>query len=239
MTRLPSRFRPLLLLLGLMLGLSACAPPAVVFLNAKYAAAHVQRVALIDFEDYPNMAGSGKIVGGIFEKYLLLGNYSLVDSAQVAAVMEKQSMEPSANMDPQEIQALGKLLGVDALVFGQLTDYSDTSDRTVVVDMPQEQSQPVFGQVVTVHRNQDGEVKTVQDVVTGYTSTSTDTPVQQTETVYAHVGVSVRLVDVDTGELLWSASSSSIGAHLNDAAESVSAQLMRTVFSKVKGQSGN
>jgi hypothetical protein len=236
----PLSYGRFLALAGLILSFSACAPPAVVFLNARYQAAHVQRVALIGFEDYPGMAGSGKIVGGIFEKYLLLGNYSLVDQRQVAAVLEKQSLDPGANMDAQEIQSLGKLLGVDALVFGQVTGYSDSSDRTVVVDMPLEQTQPIFGQVITVQHSHHGEeVKTVQDVVTGYSSTTTDTPVQQTETVYAHVGLSVRLIDANSGDLLWSASSSGIGGHLNEAAENVSSQVMKTVFEKVKKEDGN
>jgi hypothetical protein len=221
-------------LLALMLALSACVPPAIVFLNPHYDAQKVKRVALIDLEDFPAMQGSGKIAAGLFEKYLFLGGYSIVESQQVDATLQKLSIPEGASLDLPSLQALGDALGVDALVFGRLTDYSDSSDKTVIVDMPLEQSAPIYGKVVTVQRGPDGLVKTEQDVVTGYSNTSTDTPVQQTETVYAHVGMTMRLVDAHTGDILWSASTSGSGAHLNDATEAASAQIMRSVVAQLK-----
>ncbi len=92
----------------------------------------------------------------------------------------------------------------------------------------------IYGRVVTVQHGPDGIIKTEQDVVTGYSSTVSDAPVQQTETVYAHVGMSLRLVDAHSGEVLWSASASGTGQHLNDATEAASAQIMRAVTAKLK-----
>jgi hypothetical protein len=224
----------LLAVLSLALGLSACVPPAIVFLNPHYDPQAIKRVALIDMEDFPAMQGSGKIAAGLFEKYLFLGGYSVLESRQVNAAMEQASLPSSSSLTLTQIQQLGTLLGVDALAFGQLTDFSDSSDKTVIVDMPLEQSSPIYGKVVTVQHSPDGVVKTEQDVVTGYSSTTTDAPIQQTETVYAHVGMSMRLVDAHTGEVLWSASTSGTGQHLNDATEAASAQIMRAVSAQLK-----
>lgn len=228
------RLSSLAALAGLLALLSGCAPRAVVFLNSHYDAAKIQKMALIEVEDYPSAAGSGRIVAGIFEKYLLLGGYSLAERRQVEAVMEKQSISPSGSMDLPDMQAMGKLLGVDALAFGQITDFHDSSDHTVVVDMPLEQSTPIFGTVVTTAHDHGTHIRTEQQVVTGYSTTTTDVPVQQVQTVDAHVGLTIRVVNVQTGELLWSASASADGAHLNDATERVSSELMRGVVSRLK-----
>lgn len=228
--------RPLAVLaLPLALLCAACAPPALVFLNSHYNPAQIQKVALYDFEDHPSMVGSGKIVAGIFEKYLFLSKYSLVERRQVEATLAQMGLQPSDNLDLFTLRTVGAKLGVDALIFGQVTDFTDTTDKTVVEDMTLEQSSPLYARVETVQNNgQNGIVKTKQDVVTGYAVTSVDQPVQQTETVAAHVGLSLRMVDVHTGEVLWSASCSGSGPHLNDASELVSAQIIHALESSIK-----
>lgn len=213
---------------------SACAPPALVFLNAHYDPGRYTKVALVDFEDHPTMVGSGKIADGIFEKYLFLSNYGVVDSRQVSAVFQSMGIQASDNLDLDTLRLLGKKLDVEALIFGQVTDYTDTTDKTVVENVTLEQSSPLYAQVETVQNGQNGVVKTRQDVVTGYALSSVDQPVQQTETVDAHVGLSVRMVDVESGEIVWSASTSASGAHLNDATEAASAQIMHALESSIK-----
>ena len=225
-----------LLALGLaFLALTGCVPPAVVFLSSSYNPTRVRSVALVGFQDYPGTEGSGKITASIFEKYLLLGGTSLVDHAQAQKVLDDQSVALSDSVDLATLRQIGEQLGVDALAFGQLSDYTDASDRTVVEDMPLEQSQPILGQVDTVQRQGDTRVHTSTQVVTGYSYSSTEVPVQQTETVDAHVGMSVRLVDVETGQLLWSGSASGRAPHLNEATEEASAQIMQGVAAKLKG----
>lgn len=227
-------FRALFLPL-LAVSLAACAPPALVFLNAHYNPAAIKRVALIDFEDYPAMAGSGKLVAGLFEKYLFMSQYSVVDRRQVAAAMEQLSIQPADNLDLDTLHTLAAKLGVDAFIFGQVTDFTDTTDQTVVEDMTLEQNTPVYAHVETIQRAPDGSlVKTRQDVLTGNDTTTVDQPVQQTETVAAHVGLSLRMVDAQSGEVLWSASDSEDGPHLNDASESVSSRIMQAFQARLK-----
>jgi hypothetical protein len=223
-----------MLALPLALLCAACAPPALVMLNAHYNPAKYQKVALFDFEDHPSMVGSGKIVAGIFEKYLFLSKYSLVERRQVEATLNQMGLQASDNLDLFTLRTVGAKLGVDALIFGQVTDFTDTSDKTVVEDMTLEQSSPLYARVETIQNGQNGIVKTKQDVITGYAVSSVDQPVQQTETVEAHVGLTIRMVDVNTGEVLWSASSSGSGPHLNDATELVSDQIIRALETSIK-----
>ena len=73
--------------------------------------------------------------------------------------------------------------------------------------------------------------------MTGYNTTQTDHVVPETETSPAHVGMTLRLVDVESAELLWSASASNDGSSLSDATEQASAELMRGVVKQLKQSS--
>ena len=218
---------------ALALALQGCAPPAVVYLNRTYDPNRARRVALIDFRDFPSMQGSGRLTSGIFEKYLLLGDFTVVDPPQVEAAMGQLNLNPS-NLDLFSLQRLAMVLRVDAFVMGSVTDFTDASSQTVVEDMPVEQNTPIYTQVNTVQRAPGGWVTTQQNILTGNDITTVDQPVQQTEIVDAHVGLAVRMVDPRSGDVLWSASDSASGAHLNDAAERASANIMAAYRERVK-----
>ncbi|MCX5788544.1 MAG: hypothetical protein NTX64_08615 [Elusimicrobia bacterium] len=214
--------------------LSACAAPAVVLMSPAYDASRVQRVALISFTDYPGMPGSGDVAAGTFDKYLLLGNYSLVERQQVSDILKEKSFQVSGAVNPATAHKLGPLLGVDALVFGPVTDFSSSRAHPVLVNIPQEHSEPIYGQVETVQKTGQTTIRTVQDVVTGYSYSQSSQIVPETQTVPAHVGMSVRLVSVDTGEVLWSASGSGSADDLGQAAEEASSQIMQAVAKRLK-----
>lgn len=213
---------------------AGCATPAEVIVSSDYSAQHVKRVALVDFTDFPQMVGSGDIAAGIFEKYLLQAGYQSVDRNQVQAVMREQNLQIYDNSDSQTLAKLAKALNVDALAFGQVNDYSDSQEQTVVESVPVEQSDPIFGKNVEITRANGAEMKSVQDVVTGYSTTESEQTVQDTETTPAHVALSVRLVSGNDGEVLWSASSSSSALHLTDATELASSKLMKAVKDEIK-----
>jgi hypothetical protein len=215
-------------------GIGGCATPAVVMISTAYNPAQVKRVALVSFRDFPGSAGSGGLASDTFEKYLLWGGYGLVERRQVQQLLSEQSLQATDAIDPATIKSMGKILGVDALALGSLTDYTGSRDQTVMVDEPQEQSDPVYGTVTTVQRSGDTRIRSTQQVVTGYATTTTDTIVPETQTVPAHAALTVRLVSVETGEILWEGSADSDGVDLNAATEQASAKIMQAVVQKLK-----
>jgi len=221
---------PLLLLLG---AGCATAPRTFVVVSPSYDQDHIRRVALIGFSDSPGMAGSGEAAASIFEKYLLLGGYSLVERRQVAEVLKEQALRSNGSFDQSTLQKLGSLLGVRALAFGSINDLVSPRQETVMVNMPQEQSSPIYGQVETIHKDGDNVSKVTQNYVADYNVTWTDQVVPQTSHVPAHAGISVRLVSVENGEVLWSASASSEGDYVNEALERASSDLMQAVGKRV------
>jgi hypothetical protein len=216
-----ARVRRFLVLLAAA-GLAACAPNAVVVVSPGYDPARVKSVALTSFTDFPGAPGSGDVALNTFEKYLLQAGYRVVDAGQA-----------------------------DAVAAGALTDYTGARDETVMVDIPQEQSDPVYGQVTTTEqRGDDGrgartdrqgdvrrggrEVTRTQDVIIGYNTTQTNQVVPETQTVPAHVAMNVRLLDAKTSELLWTVSSSASGDDLPSAVETASAGAMQVVIKRLK-----
>ena len=230
----PGRILPLILLTA---AFSACASPAIVIVSRGYDPTRVRRVAVVDIKDFPGLWGSGEIAASTFEKYLLWAGYSLVERRQVNEIIKEQSFGASGAIDPAMIRSLGKLLGVDALAFGSLTDFSNSREQTVMVDIHQEQSDPIYGQVVTDQQSGNTTVRTIQSVVTGYSTTRTSQVMPEIVTLPAHVGLSVRLVDTQSGEVLWSASSSSDGVDLTAAAEQASAEIMQAVVKQLQKSS--
>lgn len=200
-------------------GVAACAPNAVVVVSSSYAPSRVKSVALTSFADFPGAPGSGDLAATVFEKYLLQAGYRVVDAS-----------------------------AADAVAAGSLTDYTGAQDQTVMVDVPQTQSDPVYGQVTTSEthasggggRRGGGGARTIatrtrtQDVIIGYNTTQTSQIVPETQTLPAHVALTVRLLDAKSGELLWTVSASGSGNDLSSATEEASAYAMQAVVKKLK-----
>ncbi len=231
MSARPTRWRAALALAAL--ALAGCAPAGGGLPQPPLRQGQGPAGALVNFQDAPTAPGSGQVAASIFEKYLLLGGYGLADRSQVQTVLDEDSAPLSGAVNLDTLHALAQKLGVDAVAMGQVTDYSDVSDRTVMEDMPLEQSSPILGHT-SVSQDVNGvRVHQESDVVTGYATSTTDVPVQTTETVYAHVALSVRLVDTQSGEVLWSGSASADGPHLNAAMEDASTKLMQAVAKRL------
>ncbi len=208
-------------------------PRAFVVVSPRYDPDQVQRVALIGFIDYPGIEGSGEVTASIFEKYLLSGGYTLVERRQVSEILKEQALQVSGVFEQSVLRQIGRLLGVNALVIGSINDFNDLREQTVLVDMPLEHSSPVYGEVETTHTYGDTTVKTKQKIITGYDFSSSSRIVPQVQQIPAHVAISIRLVHVETGEVLWSASSSAEGNFLSEATEKASAQIMEAVTGKL------
>ena len=234
MTEPGKRSRGLLAVLAAAAFLAGCAPGAVVIVSPRYNPQQVRRVALMSFPDYPQVAGSGEIVASIFDKYLLWANYGVVERGQVDQILKEQSFDLSGAVDQFTIHNIGKLLGVDALILGNITSYANASAQTVMVDMPREHSDPIFGQVTTTQRSGGSFIRTEQPFVTGYATSRTDEVVPETQTQPARVGIAVRLVGVETGEVFWSGSAASDGGDPSAAAEQASAALMQQLVKSLR-----
>ncbi len=223
---------PLLALFGAVC-LGACATPAVVLISPDYSAVKVRKVAMAPFRDFPGSPGSGQIAADVFEEYLLMPGYQLVERRQVDALLKEHGFELSGNVDPAQIKQLGHMLGVDALVLGAVTDFQTASEQTVMVDVPEETAPPLYGGMVGDYGGAYGEGAFVGGAY-GYGGMPMETSIPETEFVPAHVAFTAKLVDVETAELLWTVSTGSDGNDPGSALQAASSKAMTSLVQQLR-----
>jgi hypothetical protein len=216
-------------LVGLVLGLAGCGT-ANVAVNKSFDFKQVKRVAVIGFTDHAGNPGSGDTVTGAFEQSLLTAGYDVVERGQVTKVLQEQKF--SGALDPKTTKSLGQSLGVDALLFGRVTDMTVTTDRIVKVDVVDDHSDPIYASRSRRIQNPDGTwTETSQEVVTGYKTTHTVHKEPRAYTVSGRLGVSARLVYVPSGGVLWSGSDSTVSDSTEESAHAIADSIMKAVKS--------
>ena len=215
-------------------GLTGCATPAVVMVSSNYKPQEIKRAAFVGFDDYPGQQGSGALVADAFEKYLLKGPYPLVARSEADQALTQQHLTLGTAANTKHLATLGAALNVDAVILGSVAEYTNTSEQTVMVNEPQEESDPIIGEVVTRQRQRGQVVTTRQPVVTGYVTSYTNQIVPETQTLPARVGINVRMVRIKGGEVLWSGSGMGDGMTLSAAAEDAAQRVMNTLEKKLR-----
>lgn len=143
-----------------------------------------KRIAILDF-DYATVQSNVSAVFGtnqdvgkgiadlLVDRLVTDGRYSVIERKAIAKIMAEQNFSNSDRVDPASAAKLGKLLGVDAIVIGSITQFGrDDQNRSA--------SGTAFGGIA----NRYGLGGVGQ------------------HKAKAVVGISARLVSVETGEIL-------------------------------------
>lgn len=206
------------------LALGACGT-ATVAIKSDFDFSRVKRVAVVGFTDYSSRPGSGESLSGAFEQELLAAGYDLVERTQIDRVLREKKLSAG---DPKAAKEIGRLLGVDAVLLGRITDFREPREvlrRENVVDTHQD---PVYVRKTRRVRNPDGTYGSVEEtVISGYRTTRVVRSEPRTVTTYGRLGVSARLVFVPTGEVLWSGSDSSSVYTFEESARSVAGSILK------------
>ena len=148
-----------------------------------------KRVAILSFDDAAVEASAAKAVGtsqdvggflsDVVVKELLKGStYTVVERRAIDQVLKEQNFSNSNRVDPKTAAAIGRLLGVDAIIMGSVTQFG-VEESAVALGS---------GSLGRVTRGVLGGGKRVNSKAT--------------------VGLTARMVDTKTGEILTAASGS-------------------------------
>jgi len=148
-----------------------------------------KRVAILSFDDAAVEASAAKAVGtsqdvggflaDVVVKELLKGStYTVVERRAIDQVLKEQNFSNSNRVDPKTAAAIGRLLGVDAIIMGSVTQFGVEESAVALGSGP-------LGRVT---RGVLGGGKRVNTKAT--------------------VGLTARMVDTKTGEILTAASGS-------------------------------
>lgn len=186
----------------------------------------VKKVAVVAFQDAPRQAGSGSVAAGAFEQGLLAAGYDVMERSEVDGLLRERRL---AALDPKIARELGKLLGVDALLMGRVTDFLPARSRVINVDEVDDRPEPIH--VQRRHRVQENGAwkETSVREVSGYRQRRIWRRVPRAVTTQARMGLSARLVFVPTGEVLWSGSGNQEAASVEDAASALAVDIMDAV----------
>jgi len=200
-----------------------CAGRSVVAVKPGYDFARLGRVALLDFRDYAGQSGSGQLVSQALEPYLLRVGYNLVERSQVQKLLQEQAFSQTPAVSPETAEAMGRILGVDAVVMGSVTGFVPERSDTYLQTVQNVSYDPVYQTVQRKDRR--GAVMTQQEL-SHYDVVTTNEQIPATYETPAAIGFSARLVDATTGELLWTGSASEQGSSLATAADQAAKRLM-------------
>lgn len=221
--------KPRFFVLSLLSVLCACAT-ANVAIDRRFDFARIKRVAVIGFTDYPRVPGSGDVVAGAFEQALLAAGYDVIERDEVAKVLQERRFNGS--LDPKTAKDLGGALGVDALLFGRITDLARSRDRLIKVDVVDDRTDPVYVRRTRRVQQPDGSwAETSQQVVTGYRTRHILRKEPRAYTTDGRLGVSARLVYVPTGGVAWSGSDSASVYTFEEGARGLADDILKAVKS--------
>jgi curli biogenesis system outer membrane secretion channel CsgG len=117
---------------------SLCVALVLAFVAMAEAASDKPRVAVLEFKNKADNQwwyhGGAEAAQDVFVTELVKsGRFRVIEREQLAALMQEKNLSLSGDIDPSTAVRAGRLLGVDYLLTGAVTEYGTTSSR---VDTP-------------------------------------------------------------------------------------------------------
>ena len=129
-----------------------------------------RKIAVLPFADAPNAPQSGQIVQGLASQIFAQHGFIVVERARLYNVLSEQQLSLSGLSDTTQAIRVGKLLGVNAIVVGEVGQYSVMERHTDTT---------YFGRTLLI-------------------------PIPGKQWTESYVSLSLRVVDVETSQLIYS-----------------------------------
>ncbi len=218
-------------LLALLAGIcvSACASNTV--LSPTYDFSQINRIGIMEFSNsWADLSG----VENLFAKYLLRNGFKVVERAQLESILREHNISVSGYLDPATTREIGRILGVDVLLIGEVSSYTPARTELTMTASRRSESRPIIRQ--DVMRMPDGSYVGYQRPMGTQFSNSVD--VRPTEyTINAKVAIIAKLVDVETAEIVWIGSDSTESSRALDGADYIAKKLVKN-FAKALAKQG-
>lgn len=214
-----------LLIAALILG-AGCASSSV--MSRTYDFAKVERVGIMRFNDKDNAVPGCE---DIFAREFMKNGVRVVERARIKQVLDELKMSASGLTDPQNTQKLGKILGVNVLLMGDVTFYPSEKRKMDTVITEQTFREPVYSEVD--ERQPDGSYKKVLKK-TGENVRKEKTASPNSYYTLPSVGVIAKLVDVETAEIVWVGTITKSGINAQDAATFAVSSLVKDLVKQYK-----
>ena len=193
----------LLLSIIFLLFVSGCV--SRVAIKEDYDFTKIERVGVLGFTDYNQQKGSGETVADEFVRHLIKKNITVVERIHLENILKEQDLSSSGYMNPQTIKKAGELLGVDVIITGTVTKY-----------LPEGESR----EKKSTHKEKVKSSKKIR---------IRDEREHRLIVVNAQEGISARMIDVETGTIVWANSYSYDAFDIETAVEWTVSDLLRSL----------
>ncbi len=181
------------------------------FRSAKLLGAEVRRVAVLPFENLTQEKVAAAVVGEEFSLQLgKTGRFDLVERNRIEELWQEQDLDTIFRFDPQSAAQIGRMLGAQAVILGTVTQFvphPDVKLDTTRYCTRSHRSEHDYPPVVIVDnsRNRSSAAAWAVAIATVVLIVPMLIVLLGPKPPAAQVGASVRLVDVETGDILWQA----------------------------------
>lgn len=199
------RLRPIFLVAFLF----GCATPQVA-VNEHADFSRIRRVAVATFGG-PN----GDVAADLITQDLLTHGADVVERQRLDAVLGESALASQKVLDPATVKRIGKVLGVDALFMG-----------TVATNVPSQSYLVTTGR----HGNRHGSVTPVASPNLYPEGAPIGIPDSQVVTSAAQAALIARMVDVETGSVLWSGRMNYEGLDVQNAMAGITSSFIKSLI---------
>ncbi len=177
--------------------IAACAPTVIQIPVRKPAAVDVGSIRKIAVVDFAGPQGSGKLAASLLTSGLLnAGFYKIFEREKIDQILEEHKLAMAGVVDASSARQVGQLLGVDGLIFGEVTAFTVEPDQHGVQKIEKKIGTGKYRIVKKGNKKVREEIKKTVLVD------------QQYIIRRGTVSVTFRMVNVETGELVASIANS-------------------------------
>lgn len=187
--------------------LAACATPRVA-VNPRADFSAVKRVAVMPFS-----GPKGDLAADMLTQSLVARGADVIERRRLDDVIKEHSLSSSGAFDPATAKELGRLLGVDALFLGTVAE--STPPSTYLISGSENPRRTSVTQISNTTIYPEGSVMGI--------------PNSQLLSTTANVSLVSRMVDVQTGSIMWSASMVYEGFDITSAMAGITDAFIRSL----------
>ncbi|MBR4592557.1 MAG: hypothetical protein IKO35_05050, partial [Elusimicrobiaceae bacterium] len=209
-----------LVVLSICMFFAGCTPKTVI--SKTYDFDKMQRIGIMSFNSqWQALQGAENL----FAKYLIDGGFKVVERAQLESILAEHNISVSGYLSPQTTREIGRILGVDVLLIGEVSAYTPARTELALTATRRTETRPVYTQ--DVMRRPDG-------TYAGYlrnigTQVSHATDVHPTEyTIDGRIALIAKMVDVETAEIIWIGAADEVSSSTLDGADRIARKLVKS-----------
>ena len=150
----------------------------------------IKRLAMVEFTNHTeNKEAPGRILGLLTSEFLRTGRFELVERSQIERALRETALAQTGALDEKTIKAAGKLMGADAVLVGEISSF-------------QHETKPMEYK----YSRERGEMIPLPpgDRTSSILSMPAETRTYTVEKYNASIGFSLRMISVESGEVVWS-----------------------------------